>query len=81
MTPMFYRNCFAASLLVLACSQLTACNSDSSSESSDHQESGIWQPKPGTSWHWQLENYDNLDISKDAEALRVSMVLNQRFLR
>jgi len=73
MTPMFYRNCFAASLLVLACSQLTACNSDSSSESSDHQESGIWQPKPGTSWHWQLESYDSLDINKDAEAFDIDL--------
>ena len=63
----------ALSLLILACSQITACNSDDSSKPIDNEASGIWQPKPGTSWHWQLENYDNLDLDKPVEVFDIDL--------
>ena len=80
---MLNQNWTSIALLVLVCSQLTACNSDSSSEGTDKEEasiaqpelgvSGRWQPELGVSWHWQLEGYDSLEINKDVDVFDIDL--------
>ncbi|ENO15770.1 polysaccharide hydrolase [Marinobacter nanhaiticus D15-8W] len=32
-----------------------------------------WLPAPGTTWAWQLQNYDNLDINQDVTAFDIDL--------